>query len=65
MDPSGRFSIPPELAAFAGLEKEIILIGQGDYLEAWAPSAWEKQSGLLMDLAANSERFAQLDLTLA
>jgi MraZ protein len=65
MDASGRLSIPAGLAAFAGLQKEIVLIGQGDYIEAWAPSTWEQQSGILMNVVANSDRFAHLDLTLA
>ena len=62
---TGAVTIPSELGSFAGLEKEIILIGQGDYIEAWSPSAWQKQSSLLMDFDANSTRFAQLDLTLS
>ncbi len=65
MDASGRVSIPAELAAFAGLQKEIVLIGQGDYIEAWSPAGWQTQSSLLLDFEGNSDRFAQLDLTLA
>ena len=65
MDASGHLAIPAELAAFAGLQKEIVLIGQGDYIEAWAPSTWEQQSGILMNIAGNTDRFAHLDLTLA
>jgi DNA-binding transcriptional regulator/RsmH inhibitor MraZ len=49
---------------FAGLEKEIILVGQGDYFEVWAPAQWEKQSAILLDTAANTGRFAHLDLAL-
>ncbi len=30
---SGQVLLPSELMAFAGLEKEIILVGQGDYFE--------------------------------
>jgi MraZ protein len=61
---SGQVLLPPELMAFAGLEKEIILVGQGDYFEVWAPAQWEKQSAILLDTAANAGRFAHLDLTL-
>ena len=61
---SGRVIIPQDLASFAGLEKDIILVGQGDYLELWAPAYWDKQSSHLLDFDANSERFAQLDLAL-
>jgi MraZ protein len=61
---TGRVVIPPDLASFAGLEKEVILVGQGDYMEAWAPTCWEKQAKILLDFEANSERFAKLDLAL-
>ena len=61
---SGQVLLPPELMAFAGLEKEIILVGQGDYFEVWAPAQWEKQSAILLDTAANTGRFAHLDLAL-
>jgi DNA-binding transcriptional regulator/RsmH inhibitor MraZ len=54
--------IPQNLASFAGLEKDIVLVGQGDYFEVWAPAPWEKQSTKLLDADANTERFAQLDL---
>jgi MraZ protein len=61
---SGQVLLPPELMAFAGLEKEIILVGQGDYFEVWAPAQWEKQSAILLDTSANTGRFAHLDLAL-
>ncbi len=65
MNPAGRVCIPAELTTFAALEKDLILVGQGDYIEAWAPSSWEKQSDILLDINANTTRFAQLDLALA
>jgi MraZ protein len=61
---SGQVLLPQELMTFAGLEKEIILVGQGDYFEVWAPAQWEKQSAILLDTAANTGRFAHLDLAL-
>jgi len=61
---SGRICLPQDLLSFAGLEKDIVLVGQGDYCEAWAPEYWDKQTTILLDAAANSARFAQLDLAL-
>jgi MraZ protein len=61
-DRAGRILIPDNLASFAGLEEKVILVGQGDYFEAWAPSMWETQSNDLLDTEANAERFAVLDL---
>jgi DNA-binding transcriptional regulator/RsmH inhibitor MraZ len=56
--------LPQDLLVFAGLEKEIVLVGQGDYIEAWAPADWGKQNIILLDTAANSARFAQLNLAM-
>jgi MraZ protein len=61
---SGHVLIPENLMLFAGLEKEIILVGLGDYIELWSPAQWEKQSTILLDSEANAERFAHLDLAL-
>jgi MraZ protein len=64
LDKSGHVSLPQDLTSFAGFEKEIILVGQGDYFELWAPACWDKQACDLLDIDANTERFAQLDLAL-
>jgi MraZ protein len=64
MSNSGHIHIPENLMSFAGLEKEIVLVGQGDYIELWSPPNWEKQSAILLDTAANSERFSHLNLAL-
>ncbi len=64
MDEAGRMVIPHTLASFADLKKDVILVGQGDYLEAWEPAHWEKQSLDLLNTQANAGRFAQLDLAL-
>jgi MraZ protein len=59
---SGHILLPEDLKSFAGLEKELIMVGQGSYLEVWAPGNWEKQTSNLLDAEANSGRFAKLDL---
>jgi MraZ protein len=61
-DQAGRFRLPADLVMFAGLEKKVVLVGQGDYFEVWAPSLWDKQSNDLQNTEANTERFAVLDL---
>jgi MraZ protein len=62
MDELGRVQIPHNLAAFAGLDKASVLVGQGDYIEIWSPTMWEEQHNNLQDTEANAERFALLDL---
>ncbi|HTX91571.1 MAG TPA: division/cell wall cluster transcriptional repressor MraZ [Anaerolineales bacterium] len=61
---SGNVALPKELSQVIGLDKELVLVGEGDYCEVWAPSGWEQQTNTLMDMAANAERFAGLDLAL-
>ncbi len=61
-DQAGRILLPGNLIMFAGLEKKVVLVGQGDYFEVWAPAMWDKQSSDLQDAQANTGRFAVLDL---
>jgi MraZ protein len=63
-NPTGKIILPPDLFTCAGLEKGIILVGQGNYCEVWSPANWEKQTTILLDTEANAERFARLDLAL-
>ena len=60
----GKLTIPEELMSYASLEKDVILVGQGDYCEVWAPDYWEQQTATLLDSTANAGRFAQLNLAL-
>ena len=40
MDGSGRLLLPKELRAFAGLEKQVVLLGQGNKFELWDETRW-------------------------
>lgn len=40
MDNSGRVLVPPALRQYAGLEKELVLVGQGKKLELWSEEKW-------------------------
>jgi MraZ protein len=42
IDRQGRIRIPGELAIWAGLDREAVLLGVRDHLELWAPDRWEK-----------------------
>lgn len=39
-DKQGRVTIPAPLRAYAGLEKELVVIGAGSRAEIWDASAW-------------------------
>ena len=40
LDGSGRILLPPPLRDFAGLNKDVVLIGQGNKFEIWDEGAW-------------------------
>ena len=64
MDKIGRILVPDNLRQFAGLESEVVVAGQGEYLEIWTPAEWEKKEALLNDAEANSTRFATINLSM-
>jgi MraZ protein len=43
MDGQGRVLLPPKLRSFAGLEKKVALVGQGEHLELWNEERWDQQ----------------------
>ncbi len=65
VDENGTFSLPDDLASFAGLEQGVVIVGQGEYLEIWSRDHWTKQLEIMQDEAANRERFEKFDLSLA
>ena len=43
MDAQGRMLLPAPLREFAGLEKRVMLVGQGNKFELWNESSWTQQ----------------------
>jgi MraZ protein len=63
VDAAGRLLISPTLRDFAGLEKDVMLVGQGSHFEMWNLSAWRKQldnvmSGDGIEMPAELEGFS-------
>lgn len=54
-DKQGRISIPPLLRAYAGLTRDVVVIGVMDRLEIWDPARWADYS------AQAQAKFAELD----
>jgi MraZ protein len=54
--------IPDNLKEYASLSKDVLLIGQGNYFEIWAPELWSEQEARMRDAEANASRFAELNL---
>ena len=42
IDAQGRFLIPEPLRRFAGLERKVTLVGQGNKFEIWDEDAWTR-----------------------
>ena len=42
MDATGRILVPPALREFAQLEKNVVLVGQGNKFELWNKDNWEQ-----------------------
>lgn len=40
VDEQGRFVVPQSLRSYAGLEKDVVVIGAGDHIELWDGEAW-------------------------
>lgn len=40
LDGNGRVLVPPELRSYAGLEKQVVLVGQGHRFELWSTDTW-------------------------
>jgi len=55
VDTQGRITITPTQRAWAGLEKEVVVIGAGPRLEVWNPDRWAEYSPTL------DEKFADFD----
>lgn len=43
LDGAGRLLVSPVLRNFAGLDKEVMLVGQGSHFELWNMVAWRAQ----------------------
>jgi MraZ protein len=54
LDRSGRVLIPERLGQFAGLQREVVLIGVRDHLELWDAARWQQY------LAQHAPRFDQV-----
>jgi MraZ protein len=61
--PDGTIQISQSLKEFARLEKDVVLVGQGDFMEIWSSETWEQQTRQLHELENDPGRFASLLIT--
>lgn len=62
MDGNGRLLLPATLRNYAGLEKKLMLVGQGRKLELWGEDAWTAWLESSKDLDDITEEMASLSL---
>ena len=50
LDSTGRLLVAPELRQFAGLEKQVWLVGLGSHFEIWSDAGWQKEQDAMFAL---------------
>ncbi len=40
-DKQGRVTVPPALRSYAGLDRNVVVIGANNHVEVWEPAAWD------------------------
>ena len=50
-DPQGRVALPSNLRGYAGIEREVMIIGAGNRIEIWNKAAWDATSASMTDEA--------------
>lgn len=60
IDRKGRITLPEELVKYAGLDQEMVIVGQGNYAEIWSNAEWQDQLAAIENPQANASRFTSL-----
>lgn len=53
-DASGRILVSPALRKFARLEKQVMLVGQGNHFELWDAGAWDEKLAAAMAMVGSA-----------
>ena len=61
LDTQGRILLPPELRAYAGIDRDALVVGVYTSVEIWSPERWASVSAALDDDGAEvAQRLASL-----
>ncbi len=63
LDSQGRILLPAPLREFAGLEKDVVLVGVGTRIEIWSKEKWDA-AGAEMDIEDITAAMKDLNLTI-
>ncbi len=50
LDSAGRVLVAPSLRQWAGLDKQLWLVGQGSHFELWSDAGWQAQQAAMLEL---------------
>ncbi len=53
-DGQGRLLLPAKLVAYAGIERDVVVLGNDQRLEIWDRATWEEQESLLPTARADA-----------
>ena len=53
LDGAGRVLLAASLRQWAGLDKQVWLVGQGSHFELWSDAGWQKQQEAMLALAGD------------
>lgn len=67
LDGQGRILVPAELRTFAGIDRQVVVLGQGNKCEIWDLATWNRQrdewlAGVVAEGAAPSTMLGSLSL---
>ena len=61
-DSQGRVLIPPRLRTYASLSGDVIVAGNGTYIEVWNPQMWEGEREQVEGANLDMEELGPLDI---
>jgi len=62
IDKQGRLLVPPTLREYAGLDKDIVLVGMTKRIEIWSKERWLSEFDKAQKMAASSASLSDLGL---
>ncbi len=63
IDGMGRVLVPPSLREYAGIERDVVFLGQVNFVEVWSRERWEKaQSNVLEHLTEDLRVLAEFEV---
>lgn len=65
LDSAGRFLLPAPLREYAGMEKKVVLLGQGKKFEIWSESVWQSTRDEYLEELDDEDSIPEQLLTLS